>query len=69
MLTLGPITLTEGITNVARDADTDRNMVPHITLGVDSTQTRTRILTFARETGPVGRTVGVNHTLRSTVGC
>lgn len=38
------------ITNVAVDAYTFRNMIDHLTIGVRSAQTRTRVLAFIHDT-------------------
>lgn len=60
-------TLAEGIANVALVTDADGNMVSDVAVGVDTTQARTWVLALASDTGLVGRTVGVDHTLRPAV--
>ena len=68
MLTCWTITLTEGIAHISLDADTDGNMVPHITVGIDATQAGTRVLALPGDAGPVLGTVSIHIAFGSAVG-
>ena len=58
----------EGISNKTLITDANRNMVSNIAIGIDSTETRTRILTFSVDACLVCRTVRVDDTFWSAVG-
>ena len=57
----------EGISNKTLITDANRNMVSNIAIGIDSTETRTRILTLSVDTRFVNWAILVYDTLRSTV--
>ena len=60
--------MTERVALEALVADTNWNMVPNSAVGIDSTQTRTRILALAGNAGKLWRAVRVDDTLWSAVG-
>ena len=68
MLTWLEIAAGERISNVALVANTDGDMVPHSTVGIDATQARTGVLTFPVDAGLVRRAVSIYLAFRSTVG-
>ena len=67
-LTCDSVASVKGISLVSLVADTNRHMVPDPAVGIDATKTRARILTFSRDAGQLWGTVGVENTLRLTVG-
>ena len=62
-----PVALYKWIANKAFVADTYWYMISHVTLGIDATETRTRILTLSVDTSFVNWAILVYDTLRSTV--
>ena len=60
--------LGERIPLISRVTDTQRDVVPHIAIRPGPTETRTRVPTLSRDAGQLWGTVGVENTLRLTVG-
>ena len=67
MLTCDPVASAEGISLITLVADTNRHVVPDPAVGIDATQSRTRILTLSVDAGLVRGTVRVDHTFWSAV--
>lgn len=57
----------KGISLVSLVADTNRHMIPDPTVGIDATETGTRVLTLSGDAGQLLGAVRVDHTLRATV--
>ena len=67
-LTWFQITTGEWIPNVTLITDTNRNMVSDSAVCINTTKTRTRVLTFPVDAGLVSRTICIDLALRSAVG-
>ena len=60
--------MTKGISDVALVTDADRNMVSHITIGIDTAEARAGVLTLASDASLVRGAVRVDDTLWAAVG-
>ena len=67
-LTCDSVASVKGISLVSLVADTNRHMIPDPTVGIDATETGTRVLTLSGDAGQLLGAVRVDHTLRATVG-
>ena len=68
MLTCDPVASAEGISLITLVADTNRHVVPDPAVGIDATQSRTRILAFSGDASQLLGAVRVDHTLRAAIG-
>ena len=60
--------MTKGISDIALVTDADWNMVPHVTIGIDTAEARAWVLTLASDASLVRGAVRVDDTLWAAVG-